>query len=52
MNVTWLAGVDGCSGGWIVTSMRPDGGEGPPPARPFPDPLPRDAYGLPMAIRA
>ena len=23
----WLAGVDGCAGGWIVAFVRPDGGE-------------------------
>ena len=36
----WLAGVDGCNGGWIAAFMRPD------------DPVPCDAYGLPMAIWA
>jgi predicted RNase H-like nuclease len=24
---TWLAGVDGCPAGWLVTFVRPDGGE-------------------------
>jgi predicted RNase H-like nuclease len=24
---TWLAGVDGCKGGWIAAFVRPDGGE-------------------------
>src|SRR3954470_15648086 len=23
----WLAGVDGCSGGWVVALVRPEGGE-------------------------
>ena len=23
----WLAGVDGCTGGWIAAFVRPDGGE-------------------------
>jgi len=28
MNDPWLAGVDGCIGGWIATFVHPSGGEG------------------------
>ena len=27
----WLAGVDGCVGGWLVAFVRPDGAVAPPP---------------------